>query len=216
MLVFFACDGGPYPQLVQASCVEPPGTRHSLGLSGAVPRRQLHNWWLQSVWPSAWAGWCQWPARLRACWHQGLHPGIPGRCTRLPPTSPPHAGHLCPHHGPHSESLHVGMTIARVNLQNRHVHLFRFCDRPTMHPWAATLGRDMLVWLSDLLQTPLITPQALAVIRVPASLGGLGFLLPQHEAALHFLQAMLPTAEELPVFEEGDDPIARQMATTLE
>ena len=32
--------------------------------------------------------------------------------------------------GPHAEGLHVALTIARINLQNRHVHLWRFCDRP--------------------------------------------------------------------------------------
>ena len=118
--------------------------------------------------------------------------------------------------GPHAEGLHVALTVARVNLQNRHVHLFRFCDPTTMHEWAAELARDTQTWLAQLLDIPVITPHALIALRVPTSLGGLGFLHPQHEAALHYLQAMLPTVEELPVMDDADNPIPRRMVECLE
>ena len=121
--------------------------------------------------------------------------------------------------GPHNESSRVVLAISRLNLQNRHVHFFRFCDRPTMHLWTATLvgHGHMLVWLSAMLETPLFTPHALAVLRVPPNFGGLGFLHPHHEVALHFLQAMLPTIEELPtVKKKKKNPVARQIANTME
>ena len=46
--------------------------------------------------------------------------------------------------------------------------------------------------------------------------GGLGFLNPQHEAALHFLQAILPTVEELPHQEDEDNMATRHLAETLD
>ena len=118
--------------------------------------------------------------------------------------------------GPHAEGLQVALSVARVNLQNRHVHLWRFCDRPTMHTWSAQLAADTQAWLSELLAMPLVTPQALIALRVPTSLGGLGFLHPQHEAALHYLQAMLPTVEETTSSRDGDDPVHVHMAECFE
>ena len=106
--------------------------------------------------------------------------------------------------------------IARVNLQNRHVHLFRFCPRDVMHDWAAHLWQDTQEWLSQLTDLPLLTPHALAVLHSPVGYGGLGFLNPQHEAALHFLQAMLPLVEELPRAAEGENPVALQIAQAFE
>ena len=62
--------------------------------------------------------------------------------------------------GPHAEGLHVALTIARVNLQNRRVHLCRFCDRAIMHAWTAELAGEMQTWLAELLAMPLVTPHA--------------------------------------------------------
>ena len=118
--------------------------------------------------------------------------------------------------GPHAEGLHIALTVARVNLQNRHVHLYRFCDQATMHTWTGELARDMHTWLAELLALPLVTPHALLALRIPTSLGGLGFLRPQHEASLHFLQAMLPTVEELPVEDGDNDLITRRMVECFE
>ena len=76
---------------------------------------------------------------------------------------------------PHAEGLRVALTVARVNLQNRHVHLFRFCDPAAMRTWTAQLAGDMHTWLAELLDMPIVTPHALTALRVPTSLGGLGF-----------------------------------------
>ena len=85
-----------------------------------------------------------------------------------------------------------------------------------MRAGAADLARDTQTWLSELLNMPIATPQALLALRVPTSLGGLGFLHPQHEAALHYLQAMLPTVEELPICDEDENPLPRKMVECLE
>ena len=77
--------------------------------------------------------------------------------------------------------------------------------QPTMRTWAADLAKDMRAWLAELLDLPLVTPHALLALQLPTSLGGLGSLHPQHEAALRFLQTTLPTVEELPVVDSGDD-----------
>ena len=45
--------------------------------------------------------------------------------------------------GPHTEALHVALRITRVNLQARHVHLYRFCDRDVIHRWTSTLDADI-------------------------------------------------------------------------
>ena len=80
--------------------------------------------------------------------------------------------------GPNTEALHVALRIARVNLQGRHVHLYRFCRRPAMHMWTATLDNDIRTWLGELLELPLVTPQAHVVFHTPVGLGGLGFFAP--------------------------------------
>ena len=118
--------------------------------------------------------------------------------------------------GPHTEALHVALTVARVNLQNRHVHLFRFCDRDTMHTWTADLAQVTHEWLTELLDLPLVTPHALVGLHLPVSLGGLGFLHPQHEAALHYLQALLPTVEDLPLRDDETDPMLVPVAEALD
>ena len=118
--------------------------------------------------------------------------------------------------GPNTEALHIALKIARVNLNARHVHLFRYCARPVVHEWAAVLQTDLLEWLEGLLDLPLQHPQALHTLQTPVMQGGLGFLNPQHEAALHFLQACLPNVEELPQREDADDIATRQLAETLD
>ena len=118
--------------------------------------------------------------------------------------------------GSHTEALHIALRIARVNLQGRHVHLYRFCDRQIMREWTATLAIDTQTWLAELLDLPLGTPHAQAITALPASLGGLGFLNPQHEAALHFLQAVLPHVEELPAGEDDDTAQTRDIAAALD
>ena len=45
--------------------------------------------------------------------------------------------------GPHTEALHVALRIARINLQARRVHLYRFCDRAMIHRWTAVLDIDL-------------------------------------------------------------------------
>ena len=57
--------------------------------------------------------------------------------------------------GPNTEALHIALKIARVNLNARHVHLFRYCARPVIHEWAAVLQRDLLEWFQGLLDKPL-------------------------------------------------------------
>ena len=89
-----------------------------------------------------------------------------------------------------------------------------------MHTWTADVAELFAAetstnWLSELLDFRLVTPHALLGLRVPASLSGLGFLHPQHEAALHYLQAMLPTVEDLPVGDDGDDPVLLSIAEAL-
>ena len=71
--------------------------------------------------------------------------------------------------------LHVALAILRVQLQNRHVHLLRFCPWQVTHEWAAELDKDLLEWLSRALDLPLDTPVARSVLTVPVALGGLGF-----------------------------------------
>ena len=78
--------------------------------------------------------------------------------------------------------------------------------------WTATLAIDTHTWLAELLDLPLGTPNAQVITALPASLGGLGFLDPQHEAALQFLQAVLPNVEELPAGEDDDASQAKEIA----
>ena len=85
-----------------------------------------------------------------------------------------------------------------------------------MHKWTAELAAATQTWLSELLAMPLVALQALIALKVPTSLGGFGFLHPQHEAALHYLQAMLPTFEELPTRQEGEDPVRLHVAECLD
>ena len=106
--------------------------------------------------------------------------------------------------GPDTPALHVALAFVRVQLQSRHVHLLRFCPWQVTHEWAAELDRNLVEWLSRALDLPLDTPAARSVLRVPVALGGLGFLHPQHEAALHNLQALMPLAGEWSGDEEGD------------
>ena len=66
------------------------------------------------------------------------------------------------------------------------------------------MDRDVIAWLSTTLKLPLDTPAARSVLAVPVTCGGLGFLHPQHEAALHYLQAVMPLVGEWSSDEEGD------------
>ena len=93
---------------------------------------------------------------------------------------------------------------------------FGFCDRDTMHTWAAALEADLRSWLASLLDMPLQTPHAIIGLSTPVSLGGLGFLNPQHEAALRFLQAVLPSVEELPIAEDDRNPVGQMIARCLD
>ena len=68
----------------------------------------------------------------------------------------------------------------------------------------------------SLLDMPLQTPHAIIALSTPVSLGGLGFLNPQHEAALHFLQAVLPSVEELPLAEDDRNPVGQLIAKSLD
>ena len=105
------------------------------------------------------------------------------------------------HHGPHTEALHVATHILRVNLAARCVHLYRFCPRDIIHEWAAQITADLHDWLHVIVGLPPLTPQAHLFLHVPLAHGGLGIPHPQHEAALHFLQATLPIVAELPIAE---------------
>ena len=117
--------------------------------------------------------------------------------------------------GPQTEALHVALSIVRIQLLTRHVHLARFCPRDVFHCWAAEVDRDLIAWLSHVLELPLDSPAARSVLAVPTSAGGLGFLHPQHEAALHYLQAVMPLVGEWTSDEEGDH-LHRTVAATLE
>ena len=97
--------------------------------------------------------------------------------------------------GPHTEALHVALRIARVNLQSRHVRLYRFCGRDTVHCWTAQLDMDIKEWLSTILDCPLDTP---------------------HAHIVHLLQAILPMVEELPMPDVEDNPTALLISETLE
>ena len=119
------------------------------------------------------------------------------------------------HHGPHTEALHIALSIVRIQLLTRHVHLARFCQRDSFHRWAGEIDRDIIGWLTNVLELPLDTPAARSVLAVPVSRGGLGFLHPQHEAALHYLQAVMPLVGEWTSDEEGDC-LHRLVAETLE
>ena len=118
--------------------------------------------------------------------------------------------------GPHTETLHVALRIARVNLQARHVHLYRYCDREIIHRWTGLLDTDIRLWLASLLDVPLDSPHALIILQTPVGQGGLGFLNQQFEAALHLLQALLPSVEELPRLADDEHPSARLIAETLD
>ena len=111
--------------------------------------------------------------------------------------------------GPQTKTLHVALRIARVNLQSRHVSLYRFCSRDTIHRWTGQFDMDVREWLMTLLDSPLHTPHAQVVLQAPVGPGGLGFLSHQHEAALHLLQALLPMVEELPQRDDDESPSAR-------
>ena len=119
--------------------------------------------------------------------------------------------------GPQTEALHVALRTARVNLQTRHVHLYRFSDSESIQRWTGQLDMDIQEWLATLLDSPLDTPHAQVVLRAPVGQGGLGFLSHQHEAAaLHLLQALLPMVEELPARDDEEAPVARLIAETLD
>ena len=60
------------------------------------------------------------------------------------------------------------------------------------------------------------TPHAISILQTPVGQGGLGFLCQQHEAALHFLQASLPTVEERPLGDDMEHPFARPITDALE
>ena len=119
------------------------------------------------------------------------------------------------HMGPHTEALHIALAVVRVQLLTRHVHLARFCQREVFHEWSSVLQGDIAHWLTTMLELPLDTPAARSVLTVPVSRGGLGFLDPQHEAALHYLQAVMPLVGEWSSDEEGDY-LNRTVADTLE
>ena len=108
------------------------------------------------------------------------------------------------HMGPRTEALHIALSVIRVQLLTRHVHLARFCHRDVFHTWCAGIDREVIAWLSATLELPLDTPAARSVLAVPVTRGGLGFLNPQHKAALHYLQAVLPLAGEWSSDEDGD------------
>ena len=74
----------------------------------------------------------------------------------------------------------------------------------SFHTWSAQIDQDILQWLATVLELPLDTPAARSVLTVPVTRGGLGFLHPQHEAALHYLQAMMPLVGEWTSDAEGD------------
>ena len=69
-------------------------------------------------------------------------------------------------------------------------------------------------WLSAVTDLPLSTPAALSVLQIPVSRGGLGFLNPQYEGALHYLQAALPLAGEHATTDE-EETFHRSLADTL-
>ena len=115
--------------------------------------------------------------------------------------------------GPETEALHVALSIVRVNLQARHTHLARLCQRQIYHEWAATVANDYVAWLAAAIALPLDTPAALSILQVPVSHGGLGFLSPQCEGAFHYLQAFLALAGERA--DTAEEAFHRSLADTL-
>ena len=77
------------------------------------------------------------------------------------------------------------------------------------------MDRDIVAWLSHTLELPLDMPAARSVLAVPTSAGGLGSFNPQHEAALHYLQAVMPLVGEWTSDEDGDH-LHRTVAETIE
>ena len=119
------------------------------------------------------------------------------------------------HMGPQTEALHVALSVVRIQLLTRHVHLARFCQRDIFHRWAAEVDHDIIMWLSHTLELQLDTPAARSILAVPTSAGGLGLLHPQHEAALRYLQAVMPLVGEWISDEEGNH-LHRTVAETIE
>ena len=56
------------------------------------------------------------------------------------------------HLGP--EALRIALSVVRIQLLTRHVHLARFCQRDVFHCWAAEIDRDVVAWLSHMLDHP--------------------------------------------------------------
>ena len=101
------------------------------------------------------------------------------------------------HHGPHTEALHVALHTLCDNLSGRMVHQYRFCPWTVLRPWTATLTTDIHDWIRIIVGLPMSGPHPLLALLAPIAQGGLGIPHPQQEAALHHLQVIWPTVEEL-------------------
>ena len=73
--------------------------------------------------------------------------------------------------GPNMEALHVALKSASINLQGRHVHAYRLCNRHVVHEWAAVLARDVQEWLAEFLDVPLHMPHAHSVLHATVQQG---------------------------------------------
>ena len=93
--------------------------------------------------------------------------------------------------GPASSASHLACQIVRVNLLPAFTHIFRACSWEVSHDWAQQLQHDVLHWLGELLQCPIVGPAAQLTLAMPLRFGGLGLLNLQYEAVLHFLNGSL-------------------------
>ena len=108
--------------------------------------------------------------------------------------------HLSELLGPNSCACHLALHVARINLQARFVHIWRYLPWPVLHLWAWSLQQHWTTWISALLSLPLDCPTASALLSLPVKQCGLGPLDVRHEAALHYLPGALALCDQAPSF----------------
>ena len=100
--------------------------------------------------------------------------------------------------GPNSSACHLALHVARINLQARFVHIWRYLPWPVLHIWAWSLQQHWTAWISTLLALPLDCPTAASILTLPVRNCGLGLLDVRHEAALHYLPGALALCDQAP------------------
>ena len=98
--------------------------------------------------------------------------------------------------GPTTSACHLALHVARINLQARFVHIWRYLPWPVLHIWAWSLQRHWQDWLATLLSLPLDCPTASSLLALPVRHCGLGLLDVRHEAVLHYLPGALALCDQ--------------------